>query len=267
MTKNPDCVSPDMTLLDAMREMHDQKYLHLPVRDEAGVVLGLVDVMELVCHTAGGDKGAGKGWRDFFNNAMNARGDDEGSETSSLHSGRASTTRPKGQSAGGSVKAIGSVENSVVTQQRPVSKLRPKAPLTVSDRVSIVEVCELMASKRVDAALLVNSRGELSGILTDNDVTRRVISKFIDIKSAAKGVMTKQPKCVSSEDPALDALEMMVENRFRHLPVLDKSGAVVGLLDIAKCLYDAISALEKVQTQEGDTSASTEMLAGLMTGA
>ena len=68
MTSNPDCVSPDLTLLDALREMHDQKYLHLPVRDETTGVLGLVDVMELVCHTAGGE--GGKGWRDFFRSAF-----------------------------------------------------------------------------------------------------------------------------------------------------------------------------------------------------
>jgi len=38
---------------------------------------------------------------------------------------------------------------------------------------------------------------------------------------------------------------MMVSNKFRHLPVLDSDGAEIGLLDIAKCLYDAISALER----------------------
>jgi CBS domain-containing protein len=61
-------------------------------------------------------------------------------------------------------------------------------------------------------------------------------------------VMTKNPKCVQDDDSALDALEMMVDNRFRHLPVMDEKGAIIGLLDIAKCLYDAISVLEKVGT-------------------
>ncbi len=39
--------------------------------------------------------------------------------------------------------------------------------------------------------------------------------------------MTKGPKCVRNEDSALDALEMMVDNRFRHLPVLDQDGGLV----------------------------------------
>ena len=62
---------------------------------------------------------------------------------------------------------------------------------------------------------------------------------------------------------------MTVDNRFRHLPVLDREGVVVGLLDIAKCLYDAISVLEKVQKQDGGGAgsgdASAAALAQVMT--
>jgi hypothetical protein len=44
-------------------------------------VIGLVDVMDLVSHSAG--EGTGKGWRDFFSGAMAARGDDEISDSAS----------------------------------------------------------------------------------------------------------------------------------------------------------------------------------------
>ncbi|GMI49882.1 hypothetical protein ScalyP_jg5320, partial [Parmales sp. scaly parma] len=46
------------------------------------------------------------------------------------------------------------------------------------------------------------------------------------------------------------------ENHFRHLPVVDESGAVVGLLDIAKCLYDAISKLEKSSKSGGNDNSN-----------
>jgi hypothetical protein len=65
--------------------------LHLPVRENNGQTLGLVDVMELVCSTAGGE--GGKGWRDFFNDAMEANEyRDDISDTSSYYSYSASTT-------------------------------------------------------------------------------------------------------------------------------------------------------------------------------
>eukprot|EP01034_Spumella_vulgaris_P022022 gene22022-28116_t len=141
--------------------------------------------------------------------------------------------------------------------ERSVAKLRPKAPITASDSCNILEVAMKMAASRADAALLLDADGALSGIITDNDVTRRVVSQFVNPSdTGVKDVMTKGPKCVRSEDSALDALEMMVDNRFRHLPVLDQDGVVVGLLDIAKCLYDAISVLEKVHGDDSKENGS-----------
>jgi hypothetical protein len=48
--------------------------------------------------------------------------------------------------------------------------------------------------------------------------------------------MTAQPRCVRTRESAVDAVATMMTHRFRHLPVLDDEGQVVGLLDIAKCL-------------------------------
>ena len=71
MTPNPDTVSGDLTLLDALKEMHDQRFLHLPVKEPNGKVIGLVDVMDLVSHSAGGE--GGKGWR-FLQTSYESQG-------------------------------------------------------------------------------------------------------------------------------------------------------------------------------------------------
>jgi len=104
----------------------------------------------------------------------------------------------------------------------------------------------MLANKRGDASLVIDSSGNLAGIITDTDITRRVVAKCLVIKTTPIcEVMTPNPKCVSMSDSAMDAMTTMVENHFRHLPVVDDTGAVVGLLDIAKCLNDAISKLER----------------------
>eukprot|EP01042_Synura_sphagnicola_P029485 gene29485-38032_t len=264
MTPNPDSVSADLTLLDALKEMHDQKFLHLPVRESSGKVIGLVDVMDLVSHSAG--EGGGKGWRDFFSGAMAARGDGDESETASENSN--TSGRSKGKNGKGSVTSGTTAGKKDPGMERPVSKLRPKAPTTATDSQSIYDVAVKMAANRVDAALLLDESGSLSGIITDNDITRRVVSQNVDVSGTkVDSVMTRNPKCVHAEDSALDALEMMVDNRFRHLPVLDKNDAVVGLLDIAKCLYDAISILEKVQEKEENGGDAAAVMAAAMTTA
>ena len=266
MTANPDKVSPELTLLDALREMHDHKFLHLPVCENDGKVVGLVDVMELICHTAGGGEGSnGKGWRDFFSGALDARGDDTMSQSSGGSSPRALHVPAKlsfGQS-------IPSPAPSPPRQriEKPVAKLRPKAAVIAGDDMTVSEVAKLMAAKRADAALLLNDTGTLSGIITDNDITRRVVSQFIDPSiTKVNKVMTANPSCVKSSDSALDALEMMVDKKFRHLPVLGEGGEIVGLLDIAKCLYEAISILEKIHEKE-NSAEDTENKINLMSTA
>ena len=54
-------------------------------------------------------------------------------------------------------------------------------------------------------------------------------------------------------DSAMEALMMMIENRYRHLPVLDEYGNVAGLLDISKCLNDAISKLENHENKSNNS--------------
>ncbi|KAJ0396718.1 hypothetical protein P43SY_003719 [Pythium insidiosum] len=71
--------------------------------------------------------------------------------------------------------------------------------------------------------------------------------------------MTPNPKFVDERDSAMDAMFMMLEGRFRHLPVVDAQGMVAGMLRIQKCLYDAITRLEKAQQA---SKAITKMLEG-----
>ena len=97
-----------------------------------------------------------------------------------------------------------------------------------------------MVKQRTDAALLVSKSGALSGIVTDNDMTRRVVAASVDVETSVSDVMTKDPQCVSADDSGMDALLMMIKNHFRHLPVLDNNSQIVGVLDIAKCMFDVI---------------------------
>jgi CBS domain-containing protein len=151
----------------------------------------------------------------------------------------------------------GSVSGSVARKKddRPVSKLRPKKPILMSDSESVLSIAQALAAKRGDAALIFNVNGGLAGIITDTDVTRRVVAKHLPARlTKVSDAMTANPTCVLMSDSAMDALCTMVDNRFRHLPVIDASGNIVGCLDIAKCLNDAISKLERAQDKSGSAA-------------
>jgi len=166
---------------------------------------------------------------------------DDLTDTVSVHSRRSASVK--------------SAKVSRKKDERPVSKLRPKKPILMVTSETVLSVTQLLASKRGDAALLVNASGSLAGIITDTDVTRRVVAKQLPAGSTiVSDVMTANPTCVSMADSAMEALITMVENRFRHLPVTDENGGVVGCLDIAKCLNDAISKLERAQEKNGSSA-------------
>jgi hypothetical protein len=86
MTPSPESVEPEMSLLDALHLMHDQKYLHLPVVCE-GATKGLVDAMD-VMNASQGDGNGSEGWRSFWEQTMDV-GDDE-SDTASIKSAASS---------------------------------------------------------------------------------------------------------------------------------------------------------------------------------
>uniref|UniRef100_A0A0E0N7X0 CBS domain-containing protein n=2 Tax=Oryza TaxID=4527 RepID=A0A0E0N7X0_ORYRU len=142
--------------------------------------------------------------------------------------------------------------------ERTVKKLRLAKALTLPEATSVSEACRRMALKRVDAALLTDSNGMLSGILTAEDISGRVIAEGLrpDETNVAKA-MTRNPVFVMSNSPAIEALQKMVKGKFRHLPVVEH-GEVIAMLDITKFLYDAISRMEKAAEQGSAIAAAME---------
>ena len=148
-------------------------------------------------------------------------------------------------------------------RQRSVADLRPRKGVNVESNMLVGVAARKMLARNTDAVLVVSAQGDLEGILTDSDVTRKVLALGLDPDVVSVNeVMTKQPQCVRDTDSAIDALCTMVENRFRHLPVLSEGGEVIGVLDIAKCLYDAISRLERHVTT-ATSNLSSAMLRAL----
>jgi len=246
MTPNPEAVSPDTTVIEALQIMHDNKFLTLPVCESNGNVIGIVDVMDCVYASGGAE-----GWRSIFSSAMEC---DDVTDAASVYSHRSA-----------SVRLDHKPQND---NMRPVSKLRPKKPILQNQSKTVLAVTQMLASKRGDAAIITDESGGLAGIITDTDVTRRVVAKQLPASSTrVSDVMTANPSCVSMSDPATDALVTMVENRFRHLPVTDDSGAIVGVLDIAKCLNDAITKLERTQEKNASSTDDTLMQMTSLQGA
>ncbi|PWC32311.1 CBS domain-containing protein [Azospirillum sp. TSO35-2] len=89
----------------------------------------------------------------------------------------------------------------------------------------------LMAERRI-AAVLVTQGRTLKGIVTERDMTVRVLAAGLDPATTPLSVvMTADPDTLEPSAAALAALELMERHHYRHLPVA-VDGEVVGMVSV-----------------------------------
>ncbi|KAG1331077.1 CBS domain-containing protein CBSCBSPB3 [Cocos nucifera] len=162
----------------------------------------------------------------------------------------------------GAVKANGNPAKPTPPKQasgeRTVRKLRLSKALTIPEWTTVSDACRRMAARRVDSVLLTDANGLLSGIVTDKDISTRVIAEGLKPEETiVSNIMTRNPVFVMADTLAIEALQKMVQGKFRHLPVVD-NGEVIAMLDVTKCLYDAISRMERAAEKGSAIAAAVE---------
>jgi CBS domain-containing protein len=127
---------------------------------------------------------------------------------------------------------------TTVTQ---ILKSKPdRAVYTIAPTATVLEAVKLMAEKNI-GGLLVLEGGSVVGVVTERDLARKAfrLAKAAGDTQVSE-IMTTQVMYVSPDRTTEECLALMTENRFRHLPVLDK-GRLVGLVSIGDLVKDVIS--------------------------
>ncbi len=102
---------------------------------------------------------------------------------------------------------------------------------TVSRTATVAEAVREMNDKGI-GALLVMDADRIAGIFTERDVLRRVVDADRDpALTKVAAVMTRNPTTILLTTHVREAMNLMTDRRFRHLPVI-QDGTVVGMLSI-----------------------------------
>ena len=102
---------------------------------------------------------------------------------------------------------------------------------TLPPEASVREAAKIMGSSKI-SAILVLKDDHLIGIVTERDMTAKVLAAGLDPEATQISViMTPNPDCLSPRDAPNSALEKMSNRGYRHLPVVDGED-VVGMLSI-----------------------------------
>ncbi len=104
------------------------------------------------------------------------------------------------------------------------------------------EAARMMAEHDISTVVVVDENALLIGIVSERDMARRIVAA--DLKpqeSPLCYIMTSVVDTVSPKDTPFYALRLMLDGRYRHLPVVD-DGRVVGMVSIRDLRLAVIAA-------------------------
>jgi arabinose-5-phosphate isomerase len=111
-----------------------------------------------------------------------------------------------------------------------------RANPVVKENYKVKRVLLAITASRAGSASVVNSRGYLTGIFTDGDLRRHLETMPDLVNKEVKYVMTKNPASISSDALAAEAFQILRSKKIDELPVVDRKGRPVGLLDVQDLL-------------------------------
>lgn len=110
----------------------------------------------------------------------------------------------------------------------------------VNEDSTVAEVIVEMTEKRLGVTAVLTDNNTLSGIITDGDIRRMLTAQSDISKLAAKDIMGKNPKLISSDAMAIEALETLENNNISQILVTNSNNDYVGVVHLHDLIKEGI---------------------------
>ena len=126
----------------------------------------------------------------------------------------------------------GSLGRKLLTKVKDIMIAGENLPIAKKED-GIDKILLELTQKRVGAVCIVENNLDLIGLVTEGDIRRALNNKEKFFEFKAEDIMTKNPEKITSEQMAIEALELMEEreNQISVLPVVELN-KVVGMIRI-----------------------------------
>ena len=115
-----------------------------------------------------------------------------------------------------------------------VAEVMNKSVLTVDPTASIGEAAEKMIEAGVGAVVVMEDMARIVGIITERDLMRAVAQRARAAEARVRQWMTESVVTIEPDTEIHDAAKMMFEKNFRHLPVVNKDGRLMGIASLRR---------------------------------
>jgi CBS domain-containing protein len=118
-----------------------------------------------------------------------------------------------------------------------------KHVLSLGPLATVREAACAMTRANCGSVLIMEPPDRLLGILTERDLMNRVLARSLDPeRTRVREVMTPNPRCIAPETPVSDAVLIMLERGFRHLPIVAEGHKILGVFSIRDAMPRELSA-------------------------
>ena len=107
--------------------------------------------------------------------------------------------------------------------------IRNQKPVCLGPGNSLHEACDAMHQHRIGAILVTDPSGLLVGIFTGRDAVRCIAHHLDPVGTKLDAIMTRNPDSMPPGSTAIEALRLMRDGGFRHVPVTE-NGRPVGIV-------------------------------------
>jgi len=116
-----------------------------------------------------------------------------------------------------------------VTNRKLADIVKDQKPLMLGERATVQDACRCMWEGHAGSVLVVDGQQRLIGIFTGRDAVRALAEGKSAEVTTLTDTMTPNPVTAPPNSRAIDALRVMSDRGFRHLPIIE-DGKILGVV-------------------------------------
>ncbi len=137
-------------------------------------------------------------------------------------------------------------------KDRPEFAKKPQ-PFALRGEETVASAVTTMVERNIGSVVIVDNDLKVQGIVTERDILRFVADNLDPKATPLSSIMSTHMKTARLDDDDMDWLQHMSDERFRHLPIVDDDGRLIGILsqgDFVAQTWEDLLLLVRKKTEE-----------------
>jgi CBS domain-containing protein len=126
---------------------------------------------------------------------------------------------------------------NIMSERTVFQSMSQRHVVSLGPQANAWDAACVMTRANCGSVLIVDTPGTLLGIVTERDLMTRVLAKALNPQATTvSDIMTRSPYCVGPDMLVADAVLIMIERGFRHLPIVGPGSKILGVFSVRDAL-------------------------------